>query len=128
MVARCANSAISGNGIWGETWAGRIGGAANAAPLVRANHVAALGLDAQRDMNLDNLRIVVDHSRRDAEAREAMSLVRTHSERLGFRIFDFDTQNERKAFLDQCTNELLEDAGESWREVWLEKRELAFKR
>lgn len=96
-------------------------------PLIKANHVTTLGLDAQRHTRADNLRIVVDHSRKDSEAREAMSLIRTHSDRLGFRVFDFDTQAERDMFLNQSAREILEEAGESWREFWREKSGLAFK-
>ena len=95
-------------------------------PLVKANHVAALGLDTQRK-GIDNLRVVIDHSRKDAEAREAMSLIRTHSKRLGFKVFDFDTPDERGNFLRQSTTEILDKAGESWRASWLETSGIAFK-
>ena len=96
-------------------------------PLVKANHVAALGLDAQRNTNVDNLRVVIDNSRRDSAGREAISLVRTHSDRLGFKVFDFDAREEREAFLGQSIREILDEAGDSWRTFWLEKSALAFK-
>lgn len=96
-------------------------------PLAKANHVAALGLDAQRQANTDILRVVIDHSRRDSEAREAVSLLRTHSEQLGFKLYDFDAREERETFIRQSVNEIMEDAGESWRTFWLETSGLTFK-
>lgn len=90
-------------------------------PLVKANHVAALSIDAQRRTSADSLRVVIDHSRKDSGAKEAMSLLRTHSDSLGFRVFDFDRPEERTTFLQQSVREITEPSGEAWRTFWLER-------
>ena len=95
-------------------------------PLVKANHVAALSIDAQRRTNADSLRVVIDHSRKDSGANEAISLLRIHSDRLGFRVFDFDRPEERNMFLRQSVREITEPSGSGWRAFWLERAQPLF--
>ncbi|MCY4449372.1 MAG: hypothetical protein OXE02_11100 [Chloroflexi bacterium] len=92
-------------------------------PMTKANHLATLALDAQRQSPADNLRVVVEHSR--SRGREALSLLRTHSERLAFQVYDFDVTDERESFVAQSVKEITENS-QTWQQFWLEKTSRTF--
>lgn len=92
-------------------------------PMVKANYLTTLAVDAQGQSPAHQLRVVVDHQ--DTSGRDAISLLRTHSDHLGFRVYDFDADEERESFIAQSVTEITERA-QSWREFWQEHRGSAF--
>lgn len=92
-------------------------------PMAKANYLTTLAVDAQRQSSADELRIVVDHQ--NPKGSEALSLLRTHSDKLGFRLYDFDVDDEREFFVTQSVKEITERA-QSWREFWQEHRPSTF--
>ena len=92
-------------------------------PMAKANHLATLALDAQRQSQGDDLRVVVEHPR--SRGKEALSLLRTHSERLAFQVYDFDVTDERESFVAQSVKEITENS-QTWQQFWLEKTSRTF--
>lgn len=91
-------------------------------PLDKAIRVTTLSLDALAGSRPESLRVVVDHTKRDEESQEAAALLLTHSQRLGYQLYDFDDAQQKQHFIEQTIDELTEQAGESWREFWLSRR------
>lgn len=92
--------------------------------LVKAAKVAALALDARRSLTHDKLRIVVDSHGEDSNASIATSLMKKHSEKLQYKVYDFGQQDERIFFINQSVDEITGELGEPWRDFWRKQHAL----
>jgi hypothetical protein len=93
-------------------------------PLVKAAKVTTLALDAQRSTDYDKLRIVIDSHGANSNATIAGSLVRQHSDKLKYSVYDFEKEDERIVFVNQSVREITSDMGEAWRDFWQKQRAL----
>lgn len=92
--------------------------------LVKAAKVTALALDVQRNTMYDKLRIVVDTHGENSNAGVASSLVKQYGDKLKYKVYDFEKENERLAFVKQSVNEITSEMGEPWRDFWQKQRAL----
>lgn len=86
--------------------------------LIKAAKVTTLALDAQRSLPNDKLRIVLDSHGGNSNASVATSLMRRHSEKLQYKVYDFGQEEEKQAFITQSVDEIMGESGEPWRDFW----------
>ncbi len=86
--------------------------------LVKASKVTTLALDARRSLTDDKLRIVLDSHGGDSNARIASSLMKNHSDKLNYKVYDFGQDDDRQIFIKQSVDEITGEMGESWRDFW----------
>jgi len=92
--------------------------------LVKAAKVTTLALDAQRSRLNDRLRIVLDSHGENSNASIATSLMKKHSEKLQYQVYDFGQDDERRLFINQSIDEITSAPGESWRDFWRKQHAL----
>jgi len=93
--------------------------------LVKASKVTILALDAKRSLSYDKLRIVLDSHGENSSASIATSLMKKHSEKLQYKVYDFGRDDERRAFIKQSVDEITGELGEGWRDFWKKQHALA---
>ena len=86
--------------------------------LMKASKVTTLALDARRSLTDDKLRIVLDSHGGDSNATIATSLMKKHSEKLQYQVYDFGQDDDRQIFIKQSIDEITGEMGESWRDFW----------
>lgn len=92
--------------------------------LVKAAKVTTLALDARRSFTNDKLRIVLDSHGENSNASIATSLMKKHSEKLQYKVYDFGQDDERQAFIKQSVDEITGELGEPWRDFWRKQHAL----
>ena len=93
-------------------------------PLRKAEHLAALAVDARAYIRQNSLRIVLDRHGRNSEAQVASAFLTQHQVSLGYALFDFGLESDARRFIGQSVEELLGDQTAAWRDIWLETRPL----
>jgi len=93
--------------------------------LGKAAKVTALALDIQRNATYDKLRIVIDSHGENSNASVAGSLVKQYGDRLKYKVYDFEKEDERLVFVKQSVNEITSEMGEPWRDFWRQQHALA---
>jgi hypothetical protein len=92
--------------------------------LVKAAKVTTLALDAQRSLTYDKLRIVLDSHGENSNARIATSLMKNHSKKLQYDIYDFGQDEDKRTFIRQSVDEITGELGEHWRDFWRKQHTL----
>lgn len=93
--------------------------------LVKASKITTLALDARRSRTDDKLRIVLDSHSGDSNASIATSLMKKHSDKLQYKVYDFGQEDDRQTFIKQSVDEITGEMGESWRDFWRSQGALA---
>lgn len=86
--------------------------------LVKAAKITTLALDAKRSLAYDKLRIVLDSHGENSNASIATSLMKTHSKKLQYDVYDFGQDEDRRIFINQSVDEITGELGEHWRDFW----------
>jgi hypothetical protein len=86
--------------------------------LGKAAKITTLALDAKRSPTYDKLRIILDSHGENSNASIATSLLKTHSKKLQYDVYDFGQDEDRQIFINQSVDEITGELGEPWRDFW----------
>ncbi|MFW6102260.1 MAG: DUF1828 domain-containing protein [Chloroflexota bacterium] len=92
--------------------------------LQKAAKVSILALDARRIPPYDKLRVVLDSHGENSNAKIATSLMKNHSKKLQYNVYDFGQDEDRRTFISQSVDEITGRLGESWRDFWRKQQAL----